>query len=152
MEIQISNIRENDRERWQDLYRQYAEFYQVPMTQETLNTVWSWIDDPEEEMYCLLARDANGTPIGFMHYRAMLSPLKGTKIGFVDDLFVELEHRGKGAVDALFQALDSQARLFGWPIVRWITAEDNHRAQAAYKKIAEKTQWVTYQLNTNAVL
>jgi len=28
--------------------------------------------------------------------------------------------------------------------VRWITADDNYRAQALYDKVATRTHWVTY--------
>ena len=141
------HAKETDKLGWQNLYRQYADFYAVPMSDDILNNVWSWIQNEDEEFYCLVARDASGEPVGFMHYRAMLSPLRGTKVGFLDDLFVAPVHRGSGVVDKLFDALKFQAEAHGWPFVRWITAEDNLRARAVYERVSERTAWVTYQLN-----
>ena len=53
---------------------------------------------------------------------------------------------GPAQADAMFDALAQQARRQGWPIVRWITADDNHRARAVYDRLADKTHWVTYQM------
>ena len=33
----------------------------------------------------------------------------------------------------------------GWPVIRWITAENNYRARALYDRLSDKTHWVTYQ-------
>ena len=40
MEITVGALTPDDRQEWEILYRGYAEFYQVPMTSEILNTVW----------------------------------------------------------------------------------------------------------------
>jgi hypothetical protein len=34
----------------------------------------------------------------------------------------------------------------GHSVVRWITAADNARARGLYDKVAQSTQWVTYDL------
>lgn len=136
-----------DREQWQRLYYGYAEFYKVPMNQEILDSVWSWIHDSEQAFYCLVAKNAEGKAVGLMHYRAMPSPLRGKKIGFLDDLFVTPSARGQGIVEQLFEQLNSEAQSQGWPMVRWITADNNYRGRTVYDKLAEKTQWNTYQMN-----
>ena len=136
-----------DREQWQQLYYGYAEFYKVPMNHEILDSVWSWIHDPEQAFYCLIAKNAEGKAVGLMHFRAMPSPLRGAKIGFLDDLFVTPSARGQGIVEQLFEQLNSEAQSQGWPMVRWITADNNYRGRTVYDKLAEKTQWNTYQMN-----
>ncbi|WP_027858686.1 GNAT family N-acetyltransferase [Marinobacterium jannaschii] len=146
MAIQLMSPQAADREQWQQLYCGYAGFYQVPMDQQILDRVWGWIFDPQTPFYALIAKDDSGRVLGLMHYRAMPSPLRGAEVGFLDDLFVHPDVRGRGVVDALFDALQSAAAEKGWPFVRWITAEDNHRAQAVYAKVADKTQWQTWQM------
>mgnify|MGYP000353095685 CR=1 FL=1 len=131
---------------WQRLYRGYAEYYGVPMEESTLTTVWDWIQDGTR-LQGRLARDADGQAVGLMHFRAMPSPLRGATIGFLDDLFVDPAHRGTGAVDEMMDALRQEARQQGWPFVRWITRENNYRARGVYDRCAEKTDWVTYQLD-----
>jgi ribosomal protein S18 acetylase RimI-like enzyme len=152
MSIEVSKAKMKDKEGWEHLYQQYAEFYKMPMERHTLDTVWGWILNDEEEFYCIVARDWNQKPIGFMHFRAMLSPLRGAKIGFLDDLFVASDNRGSGTVERLFEELDSTAQQQGWPFVRWITADDNVRAQAVYNKLSDRTAWVTYQLNAGKLV
>lgn len=137
---------ESDREEWAALYHGYADYYGMPMDDVTLDTVWGWLQSPAEPLQGRLMRDANGKAIGLMHFRAMPSPLRGSHIGFLDDLFVAPAHRGSGAVDALLSALGEEAERQGWPLVRWITREHNYRARAVYDRCAEKTDWVTYQL------
>ena len=146
MNINVSKLSLDDREGWESLYFEYADFYQVPMDQEILTTVWSWIFDEENKFYALIAKDDSGKYLGLMHYRAMPSPLRGKLVGFLDDLYVRSEFRGAGVVDVLYKALNDSAAEKGWPFVRWITAENNYRGRSVYDKLSDKTQWLTYQM------
>src|SRR3954465_6840128 len=112
-----------DRDRWQQLYRAYAEFYREPVTDEQLDRVWSWLTDPAHDVKALLVRDPRGRAVGLAHYRPYFRPLAATVAGHLDDLFVEPAARGTGAVDALLDALRTVARQRGWSKVRWITAD-----------------------------
>jgi len=143
----IISPQQDDRLRWEELYRGYAAFYQVPMDQEILDTVWGWIHDDKNAFYALLAKDGEGCAQGLMHYREMPSPLRGKRVGFLDDLFVDPATRGSGVVDALFAELQQQCLQHGWPLIRWITADNNYRGRAVYDRLANKTHWVTYQLD-----
>ncbi len=84
--------------------------------------------------------------LGLMHCRQMPSPLRGAQVGFLDDLFVVPEARGKGVVEALYDELNALGNQHGWPFIRWITAEDNYRGRAVYDRLSDKTHWVTYQM------
>lgn len=145
--ITISKPEPSDQTEWQQLYRLYAGFYQMPMPLETLNQVWQWITDPHEDFHCLVARDEQKGLIGLMHFRGMPSPLRGAKVGFLDDFYVVESARGQGVSDKLFEALKAQAKDKEWAFVRWITAEDNARARGFYQKHSQQTPWLTYQLS-----
>lgn len=147
MTITIQTPNQDDRTDWERLYRGYAEFYGVPMNDAILQTVWAWIFDSGQEFYCIMAKGAEGAGVGLMHYRAVYSPLRGAIAGFLDDLYVEPAARGQGAVDRLFEELKRRARERGWPVVRWITRDNNYRARAAYDRLAARTDWITYELN-----
>lgn len=138
----------DDRSAWETLYRGYADFYQIAMTDEILDAVWGWIMDADKAFYCQVA-EQDGNLIGLMHYRAMPSPLRGCEVGFLDDLFITPAQRGSGVVDALFAALEADAARYRWPLVRWITADDNHRARKAYERLAKLTPWRMYQLDVH---
>ena len=145
MEIVVGELSLQDKAQWQVLYHGYAEFYQLPMNQEILDTVWSWIFDKNNAFYALVAKDDAGQCLGLMHYRAMPSPLRGKIVGFLDDLFIKPTYRGQGIVEALYEGLNDSAAQKGWPFVRWITAENNYRGRGVYDKLSDKTHWVTYQ-------
>lgn len=136
-----------DRPDWTRLYQGYAEYYRMPMDDTILATVWDWLQAPDGPLQGRLARNADGTAIGLMHFRAMPSPLRGAKIGFLDDLYVDPAHRGSGAVDTMLEALREEAHHQGWPFVRWITKEQNYRARGVYDRHATRTDWLTYQLD-----
>ena len=144
--MKVEKLTNTDREDWQSLYRGYADFYQMPMNEDILNSVWLWIFDANIKFYSIGVKTSKGKLIGFMHYREMPSPLRGSLVGFLDDLYVHPDHRGTGAVQLLFKELKRIARQNGWPYVRWITATDNHRARAVYDKISETIDFVTYQM------
>jgi len=146
MAISVSSPEQADRNDWEVLYYGYAEFYQVPMNDEILDTVWGWIHDDSNPFFGLIAKDENGKVLGLMHCRQMASPLRGALVGFLDDLFVTPEARGQGVVEELYAALNRLGKQQGWPFIRWITAENNYRGRAVYDKLSDKTHWMTYQM------
>ncbi len=88
-----------------------------------------------------------GRPVGLAHVRPTPSPLRGAFTGYLDDLFVAPAARGTGAFESLVGGIRALAGERGWETVRWITAADNARAQAAYERVGTRTEWVTYQLD-----
>ena len=143
----IDKLNKEDYIHWKKLYIGYADFYKVPMNEDILNQVWGWIFEESMQFYALGAKTKEGNLIGIMHYRQMPSPLRGIMVGFLDDLFVQPEYRGSGAVQALFKALKADANDKNWQYVRWITATDNNRARKVYDKISDTIDFVTYQMS-----
>ena len=131
------------------LYKGYAEFYKMPMNDDILDKVWSWISDEEIKFYAIGIKSSEGELIGFMHFREMPSPLRGSLVGFLDDLYIHPDFRGSGAVQLLFKELKSIAKENNWPYVRWITASDNHRARKVYDKLSGVIDFVTYQMQSS---
>jgi len=131
------------------LYKGYAEFYKMPMNDDILNKVWSWIFDKEIKFYAIGIKSSEGELIGFMHFREMPSPLRGSLVGFLDDLYIHPDFRGSGAVQLLFKELKSIANENNWPYVRWITGSDNYRARKVYDKLSGVIDFVTYQMQSS---
>ncbi|MEV7611830.1 GNAT family N-acetyltransferase [Streptomyces sp. NPDC089799] len=145
-QIQVRAARPEDFAQWRALYRGYADFYAVEQSEEAAALVWSWVLDPGHEVGALVAEDADGRLVGLAHYRPFARPLSATVGCFLDDLFVAPDRRGSGAADLLLAALRGIAAERGWSVVRWITADDNHRARAKYDQVATRTMWVTYDM------
>ena len=141
----IRPIKIEDKNDWEKLYKGYADFYKVEMNDEILTTVWKWLFDENNEV-CGLVYEENSKVIALAHYRKMPSPLRGKYIGFLDDLFVDPEHRGKKIGEKIISELKNISVKNGWGLIRWITRNDNKIAKSLYDKVSEKTTWDTYEL------
>lgn len=138
---------------WTRLYRGYAAFYETPTSDEHQRLIWSWIHD-DRSVECLVAVPVNddgaevGAPRGLAHLREWVRPLRGVTAGYLDDLFVDPDHRGSGAVDALFDEMNRLAVERDWAVIRWTTADDNYRARTVYDRLATRTTWITYDMTS----
>ena len=139
----VRALRADDRDAWRELYRGYAAFYE--QSDAMLETTWGWLLDPDHEVEGLVAEDG-GRVIGLAHFRPFSRPLAASVGGYLDDLFVAPDARGSGAADALLEGVREIAQDRGWTVVRWITADDNHRARSKYDQVATRTMWVTYEM------
>ena len=135
----------DDYDQWRGLFQGYADFYQASLTDDGVQATWSWLIDAEHVCTGLVA-EHQGQLVGFAHFRAMPSPLRGQVIGFLDDLFVVTDHRSGGVAAALIMGINLEAKNRDWSIVRWITRDDNYRARGLYDKLAEKTNWTLYEM------
>lgn len=142
----VRAARADDLSRWRELFKGYADFYQIEQTDASAMAVWEWIHDPSSPVECLLAVGADDRVVGLAHYRPFHRPARATIGCFLDDLFVDPAERGGGAADALLVELRRLAGVNGWNVVRWITADDNHRARGKYDQYATRTTWVTYDM------
>ena len=147
----VRHVRRDEFEAWTRLYRGYAAFYKWPTSDDHQRQIWGWIHD-ETLVEALVAApvDDDGNEIGeiqgLAHLREWVRPLRGVKCGYLDDLFVDPDHRGSGAVDALYDAMRAIAVERDWPVIRWTTGDDNYRARAVYDKLATRTMWITYDM------
>lgn len=129
---------------WDRLYAGYAAFYAVEQTEAMRDTVWAWLMDPAHEVKGLVALGEGDGPVGLAHYRPFARPLRAATGLFLDDLFVDPAARGQRLADALIEAVAEIGRARGATLLRWITAEDNHRARSVYDRLAVATRWTTY--------
>ena len=141
----IRPIKIEDKKDWEKLYRSYADFYKVEMNDKILTTVWKWLFDQKHEVSGLVYEEKSKV-VALAHYRKMPSPLRGKYIGFLDDLFVDPEHRGKKIGEKILNELKNISQKNRWGLIRWITRNDNVRAKSLYDKVSEKTTWDTYEL------
>ena len=105
------------------------------------------LSDPAREGVQLIARDADGTAVGFATVFWSWNTLVAGRIGIMNDLYVAPTARGTGAADGLIQACLEECRLHGATSLDWQTAKDNARAQRVYERIgAIRSEWVDYSL------
>ncbi len=93
------------------------------------------------------------SPIGFAVYFFSYSTWLGKPGLFLEDLYVDLEHRGVGAGKALLQhlariAVDKGCGRFEWNVLDW-----NEPAIGFYQSLGAKSQdeWIGYRLQGAAL-
>lgn len=131
------------------LMRGYCDFYEVNPSDEALLAMSrALISDPAREGMQLIARDQQGTAVGFATiFWTWATTMGAARIGLMNDLFVAPGARGTGLADALIEACRDKCRAHGAAHLTWQTALDNHRAQAVYDRIGgRKSQWLDYDL------
>jgi GNAT superfamily N-acetyltransferase len=142
----VRPVAAEDHAQWRGLYGGYAEFYRAEQSEAMAERVWSWLHDPAHELQGLVVEDRAARLVALAHYRPFARPLSASVGCYLDDLFVDPARRGSGAADMLLRELARLAGEHGWSVVRWITAEDNHRGRGKYDQHAARTPWVTYDM------
>ena len=143
--VDITGLEQDHYDQWLSLYHGYADHYRATLTPEGIKATWGWLTDDRHPLTGIVALDGKQV-IGLAHFRAMPSPLRGEEIGYLDDLFVDPASRGQQAGEMLLKALQVIAKDEGWPMVRWITRDNNYRARSLYDRHAIKTDWNTYEM------
>ena len=145
--IEVAPAVERELEALVALMRGYCEFYEASPTDEGLvEMARALMAAPDDEGFLLAARDDGGV-VGFAAVGWKWSSLRGARIAVLEDLFVAPEARGRGAADALIESCARRARELGAPVMTWLTAPDNHRAQAVYNRVGGTSEtFLEYEL------
>ena len=144
----IRELEQKDKQNWAKLYNGYADFYKVSMNSKILDILWTWIHD-QNHIVSGICFELEGKIVGIAHFRTMPRPIKGEYIGFLDDLFVEPEFRGKKIAQKMISHLKSLSKANNWNGIRWITHSSNKTAKNLYNKIANNTGFELYELKGN---
>ena len=144
----VRSAREGDVEATLPLMRGYCEFYGADPPDGGLREMArALIAAPDSEGMFLVAVDDGDRPVGFAAVGWKWSSLRAARVAILEDLFVDPSARGAGHADALIETCAERAREHGAPAMLWVTALDNHRAQAVYDRVgAHGEQWLEYEL------
>lgn len=147
MHTEIRPAADEDFFGWLPLFDAYCRFYETDLDDAKALIVWTWLRDESNPLHALLAVDEDGTPIGLAHYRAAPQTLTATVGVVLDDLYVDEGHRLSGVARALIERVHERAGELGTGGVSWVTAADNEEAQRLYDELANRTSWVTYEMD-----
>ena len=143
--LEICDIQKKHYEVWIELYHKYAEYYQVDIPKDNFDLTWKWLTSENYPFWGILA-NVDSKIVGFAHFRSLPSPLDSCEVGFLDDLFVLQEYRGKKIGYSLIKKVHQIGKNKNWPYINWITKDDNYTARTLYDKISTKTDWNFYEL------
>lgn len=147
--LEICEIQQKHYEVWIELYHKYAEYYQVDIPKDNFDLTWKWLTSENYPFWGILA-DVDSKIVGFAHFRSLPSPLDSCEVGFLDDLFVLQEYRGKKIGYSLIEKVHQIGKSKNWPYINWITKDDNYTARTLYDKISTKTDWNFYELTVKS--
>ncbi len=107
----------------------------------------------ERPAFEVLIADDGGLAIGFAFYFFNYSTWVGRKCLYLEDLFVQPSHRGRGVGLALMKALakvavESDCRRFVWAVLDW-----NEPAIGFYERLGARVmrEWLTVRLEGEAL-
>jgi ribosomal protein S18 acetylase RimI-like enzyme len=144
--VEVRPARTEEIEEMLPLIRAYCEFYETEPDDEGLRSMFETLISEPSQGAIFIARDG-GKAVGFATLDWKWSSLKAARIGYLEDLFVDPETRGRGIADALIEICAARCRELGMPAMEWLTAPDNHRAQKVYDRTgAESGTYVEYDL------
>lgn len=146
MTITIQDVTPADKTAWEGLWDQYLAFYETERGQDIKDETWRRILDPEVPMFCYLAVNSEGMPVGLTNFLFHLSFWEKEEVCYLNDLFVLPQTRGQGAAAQLIAAVHTAAQARSTAKVYWLTAENNYAARTLYDKVARKTPFVHYMM------
>jgi GNAT superfamily N-acetyltransferase len=130
------------------LMRAYCDFYRAaPGDQALLGLSRALLGDPEREGLQLIARDADGSAVGFATIFWSWSTTAATRIGIMQDLYISPDARGLGVAERLIRACVERCAERGASRPEWQTAPDNLRAQVVYDRVGGvREPWLSYAI------
>jgi ribosomal protein S18 acetylase RimI-like enzyme len=141
----VRALRAEDRERWNELWRGYLEFYRHDLPADITDLTWRRILDPAHPFRGLAALDRQDRIAGIVHCHVHASTWARTGYCYLEDLFVDPAARGQGIGRALIEAVYRSADEQGVERVYWHTETTNATAQALYRQVAELTPFVQFR-------
>ena len=143
----IRPVGTEDRPAWDALWRANCQHFQAPpMTPALLDALWDRILDPCFPMRAWLAWEG-GVALGLAHVILRPHSFSLRHIGWIEDLWVAPEARGRGLGRALIATLAEVGRAEAWRRLEWETEAANAGARRLYDRIAEPDDHPRYRID-----
>ncbi len=131
MNLQVRRLDALDRVRWVELWEGYQSFYEVDLRGRVTDATWSRLMQADGPIRGLVVvKDAR--VVGIAHYVMHASSWAVDFVCYLQDIFVDPDHRRSGAGSALMARVCDLARDQGAGKVYWITHHRNQVARALY--------------------
>ena len=143
--LQVRALRAGDRERWNQLWRGYLDFYRESLPAEITELTWHRLLDPAHPFQGLVALGEQERIDGIVHFHVHASTWARVGYCYLEDLFVDPECRGQGVGRSLIEAVYRTADGQGAERVYWHTETTNDRAQRLYRQVAELAPFVQFR-------
>ena len=144
--MQIRKLQLSDYTNWLNLWKGYQAFYQVSLDEHLSKMTFQRLLDTTEPMYGLIL-EVDQKAVGLVHFILHRSTWTAGDYCYLQDLFVDIEHRQKGYAKQLIEAVYTEADDLGCSRVYWLTHESNQVARQLYDQVAIHTGFIQYRKN-----
>jgi GNAT superfamily N-acetyltransferase len=146
--LTIRPINKEDYDQWIPLWEGYNAFYKrsgpTALDPEITRTTWNRFFDESEPIFALVA-ECDGKLVGMAHYLFHRSTSAIMPVCYLQDLYTDIELRGKGIGRALIEGVHLIAKVAGASRYYWLTHETNETARKLYDKVAERSGFIVYR-------
>ena len=146
--FKIRPIQKNDYAQWLPLWDGYNAFYgrsgATALPEEITKTTWERFFNPSEPVFALVAEDANGALVGLVHYLFHRNTTRINDVCYLNDLFTDQAHRGRGVARQLILSVYDEAKKVSSNRVYWTTQTTNDAGRALYDKVAKHLGFIIY--------
>jgi GNAT superfamily N-acetyltransferase len=140
----IRPVQTPDEAAWRALWQDYLTFYETALPQAVTAATFARITSGDPLTIRGLLLEAEGQPVGLVHYVMHRTCWKEERVTYLQDLYVRPEIRGRGLGRALIGAVYDRADAAGAPAVYWLTQSFNLTARRLYDRIGVLTPFLEY--------
>jgi len=145
--ITIAPLTAADRADWERLFRAYAAFYEQDLPQSVYDRAWAEFQ-AGTRMHAL-GGWLDGSLAGIVHFLTH-ARTSAADACYLEDLFTDPAHRGRGVARALIGAVADWAAERGCSNVYWQTRQDNATARQLYDQVAAYRGFIVYTMDLPA--
>jgi GNAT superfamily N-acetyltransferase len=146
-DLLIRPIHRDDYVQWRPLWDGYNAFYgrsgPTALDERITAQTWERFFDPAEQIHAFVA-EAEGRVVGLVHCLFHRSTSRLADVCYLQDLFTDAAHRGRGVGRALIQRVIEVAKEAGSSRVYWTTQTTNVAGRALYDQLAEYRDFIVY--------
>jgi GNAT superfamily N-acetyltransferase len=146
MAVRIEALAQIGFSTWEPMWTDYAGARGHALPSSLPFATYARLTEPSGRLRGLVALNDDGQALGFAHFFFHPSTWSLGDNCHLQDLYIAPAARGAGLARRLIEAVAEHARTHGCELLHWRTREANAAAHAAYRRLAEQLDFVSYQL------
>jgi GNAT superfamily N-acetyltransferase len=143
--LELRDARLDDESDFRRLWQGFLDGYGLTLPAEVTDFTWARLMDPANALTARLAC-IDGVAQGFAIHQHHPSTWVMGDDGYLEDLFVAPEARGRGLGRALIEDLVAIARQNGWRRLYWLTEIENTTARRLYDQFCDNDGHIRYRM------
>jgi GNAT superfamily N-acetyltransferase len=143
--VRVRRLENRDAERWRVLWDGYLAFYRADVPAHVTELTFQRLCEGNADMVGLVGVDAHDAPVGLAHLVFHSTTWSESAYCYLEDVYVDPEHRGGRVARALFEAVYAHAAERNARRVYWHTQQFNGAARSLYDTVGELTSFVVYE-------